>query len=157
MNPIVLQKLPQVTRSQGIYATIARLDGKAAWEFLTMPLEISWEGSANYSPANTPASPSYQYTKTDTWTLSISGLALSTIQSDRSLTDYVNQLANLRLPDAGKLTPPVLMWKWGQRLLSPCVLTRFTKLEDSWNNNGELMGCKISFSLLQVSDRNLVT
>lgn len=157
MNSNVLRSLPQTKQVKGEYATIARLDGKATWQFLTMPNEISWDRGANYSAVATPKFPSNQYTRTDPWTLSISNLPLSTYWEEKSLTDYVAQLSALQIPDREKLSPPVLLWKWGQRLLSPCVMTRFSRTEDAWNGDGELLSCKISFSLLQVSDKILIS
>lgn len=156
MNVNQLAKLPNATPSQGKYASISRLDGKLSWEFLVMPLEITWSRSSNFATADNPVFPTPQYKSTEGWTLTFNDIPLLTTRANKNLTDYVNQLSSLELPDPAKLSPPALLFKWGQRILSPCRMTRFAKKETDWNSDGELQGCNVSFTLIQVSDKIIV-
>lgn len=158
MNNSVLQTLPQVENTGAKFALLTRLDGKSAWNFLVMPTEIIWERSASYSASGAVNSvtPYQQYNTTEGWNISM-GFPLSGYTQQKSLTSYVENLANLQLPDTDKLAPPVLAFRWGQRSLAPCILTRLTKTETLWFPSGDLAACKIQISLVQVPLSQLVS
>ena len=157
-NTLVLSTLPQVPRSGGQYAILARLDGLGAWRFLTMPTEINFERSSVYSASGAAgAIPSQQWSRTEGWSMSIQGLPLSGLQQQRSLTAYIKALSALQDPDPGMYAPPVLAFRWGQRIHSPCTLTRFSSRESFWFPNGEVAQASVSFTLIEVPQSQVVT
>lgn len=158
MNPEVLKELPQVDRPRATYANISRLDGKGTWKFLLMPTEITYDSSANYTPSNSVgiSSPTLQWTTTDNISLSIGNLPISGRSQRRVITKYVNDLMALIQPIAKGKPPAVLSFVWGQTSHSPCVMTRFSKVERSWYPNGDLAECSVSFTLVKVPTELLV-
>ncbi len=151
LNQRILNQLPQAGRDKGEYARISRLDGRASWEFLLLPAEITFERNATYSKSGAVgAFQNYQFASIDTWSLGISNLPLNTIYERKDLEGYINQLANLAVPDTQALAPPILVWRWNNRVLSPCVLVNFSKVEKLWFPDGSLAQANISFSLQQV-------
>ena len=158
MNNSVLQTLPQAQRTQGQYAMLARLDGKSAWNFLVMPTEINWERAASYSAsgAANAVTPYQQFNAVEGWTVSMS-FPLSGYWQEKSLTSYVDAIASLQKPDTGKLAPPILAFRWGQRSFSPCILTRFSKQESLWFSSGDLAECKVSIALVEVPENQIIS
>lgn len=157
-NTLVLSTLPQVPRSGGQFAVLGRLDGLGAWRFLTMPLEIVFDRNSAYSPSGAAGSvPSQQWNRTEGWSMSIQNLPLSGLHDQRSLTAYIQALAALQNPDPDMYAPPVLAFRWGQRVYSPCVLTRFTSRENFWFPNGEVAQANIGFTLIEVPKNQVVT
>lgn len=153
MNTKILNTLPRDKSINASYATIARLDGKAAWEFLLLPTEIQWSKAASYQSANTGGSiPLLQYASSSGWSVSMS---FPVMGGDLIITDYVNKLAALLLPENG--APPPLYWQWGQRRLSPCVLAKFEKTESQWTKDGQLLGCTLDIALVEINEKQLVT
>ncbi|MBW4633563.1 MAG: hypothetical protein KME30_17190 [Iphinoe sp. HA4291-MV1] len=157
MNPSVINKLPQTTSFKGSYALLARLDGQSVWEFLTMPTEISYTKANNYTSANTPFSPPYlQYSGSDNWVMSINNLPLSTLWQNRNLLPYIEQFQQLAEPDTNAYSPPALAFRWNQRTFSPCLLGNITRNETMWFPTGELAEAKLSFTLTQIPDDQLI-
>lgn len=156
-NSSVLAALPQVQNQQGIFSVLSRLDGKVAWSFLMQPTEMTYERNSNYAGSNAIGTiASLSYGNTDGWTCSINNLNLSSLAQRRSLLNYVNSLAALGVPDADAFAPPILALIWGQRRFSPCVLTRFSKVEKLWYPNGDLAECAVSFTLLEAPEDQIV-
>lgn len=149
-NSQVIQSLPQIKAVQGgQYGILATLDGTSAWKFLVMPTKISFERQASYVGANTlSATPEQQWSRTEGWAISISGLPLSTYWEKRDLNPYVEAIAKFQ--EAKNSAPPALMFKFGSRVFSPYVLTRFSKVESLWFPSGQLAEASLSFTLIQV-------
>jgi hypothetical protein len=149
-NSEVINSLPQNKSTQGQYGIIAALDGSSVWKFLVMPTEISFERQASYGSSSTlRVVPEQQWVRTEGWTMSISNLPLSTYWEKKNLTPYVEAIASCQ-ESSKNSAPPVLMFKWGSRLFSPCVMTRFSRTEKLWFPSGDLAEASISFTLLQV-------
>jgi hypothetical protein len=153
MNIKILNTLPRDKSINAQYAAIARLDGKAAWEFLLLPTEMQWSRGISYQPSNTSGNvPILQFASINGWSLSMS---FSVGFGDVLIGDYVAQLASLMQPENG--APPILFWRWGQRQLSPCVMTKCDRTESRWTKDGQLLECKLDVGLVQVNEKQLVT
>ncbi len=153
MNTNILKTLPRDKSTSASYATIARLDGKAAWEFLLLPSEIQWSKAASYQSANTGGSiPLLQYASSSGWSVSMSFPVMT--GGDSIITEYVDKLAALLLPENG--APPPLYWQWSQRRLSPCVLVKFDKKENLWTKDGQLLSCQLDIVLVEVNEKQLI-
>ncbi|MBW4635032.1 MAG: hypothetical protein KME30_24965 [Iphinoe sp. HA4291-MV1] len=151
VNSKVLTKLPQAIIGQGQYAMLARLDGVAVFEFITMPIELPWERALNYTASGAAGVivPRQQFGSVEGWTLQIS-VPMSGRHEKKSLLSYVDSLAKLQIPDEDAVAPPILAFRWGTRSFSPCIMTRFSKTEKGWYPNGDLAECTVGFSLLEV-------
>lgn len=157
-NQLVLQSLPQAPTTKGIYALLARLDGKAVWEFLTMPNEILFDEGSSYASANAPgASPFLQFSGVSNEIMTIQNLPLSTIWEKKSLDAYIKALSSLAKPDPVTYSPPALAFRWGQKLFSPCLMGRFSRTETFWTPDGKLTEAKVSFSLTKIDESQLIS
>lgn len=157
MNEQIVNSLPQANRSGSAFAVLARLDAVSVWTFLVQPAEITFDRNNSYQQTNNVGTmPNLQYGNTENWQIAINGLPLSAIAQDKSLESYVNSLSSLQEVVSGKFSPPVLMLKWGNRTLSPLVMTRFSKVETFWTPNGDLLQCKVSFGLTQVPQDQVI-
>lgn len=158
MNKNVIIKLPSVADTGGVYAVLARLDGKQLFTFLAMPTQIMYERNSNYSSSNIRElnNPIIQFSGLDSHNMTINNLSLSTFVEKKSLHDYIDSLQKLSEPGVGEFVPPVLMFKWGNRLFSPCVITRFSKTETFWFRNGDLASATVSLSLMKVNETQII-
>ncbi|MBW4666483.1 MAG: hypothetical protein KME60_03305 [Cyanomargarita calcarea GSE-NOS-MK-12-04C] len=152
MNIKVLNTLPHDRSINAQYAAIARLDGKATWEFLLLPTEMQWSRGISYQPSNTSGNvPILQFASINGWSLSMSFPAGA---NDALIGDYIDQLTSLMQPENG--APPILFWRWGQRQLSPCVMLKCDRTESRWTKDGQLLECRIDLVLGQVNEKQLV-
>lgn len=153
MNTKVYNALPRDKSLSPSYAAIARLDGKSIWEFLLLPTEIKWAKAASYQASNTAGNiPIAQYNQTSPWVVSLS-VPLYTGQPV-TLTEYAEKLSALLIPENG--APPLLSWQWGQRKLSPCVMTQCDRAESNWSKDGQILSCRLDIQLSEVSQKLVV-
>jgi hypothetical protein len=153
MNVKLLNTLPRDKSINAQYAAIARLDGKATWEFLLLPTEMQWSRGISYQPSNASGNvPILQFASINGWSLSMS---FPVGFGDALIGDYVAQLASLMQSENGG-APPILFWKWGQRQLSPCVMVKCDRTESRWTKDGQLLECKLDVGLVQINEKQLV-
>ena len=158
MNETVISLLPQAPRVSASYATIARLDGRVSWRFLVMPLEIGFNRPINYSPSGVPGRiQRLAFGGLGNWVMSVNSLPLSTRYQERSLSPYINSIANLAEPDKAAKSPPILLFRWAEKLFSPCLLSDFSYVETWWHSDGSTAEAKISFSLTQIPASQVVS
>ncbi len=153
MNIKVLNALPRDKSVNAEFAMIARLDGKAVWEFLLLPTEIQWSRGISYQPSNTSGNiPILQFASVNGWSISMS---VPVGSNDVLIGNHVSNLAKFMEPQPS--TPPILFWKWGNKQLSPCVMTKCDRTESRWTKDGQLLECKLDIGLVQINERQLIT
>lgn len=156
-NIRVIRKLPQANRNKGNFGKIYRLDGESVWEFLYMPLELSFQKNTNYTSSGAVGYMQHlQFTNVENEVMSINNLPLNTLWEGKRLTEYVEELKKLGEPDTKALSPPVLGFSWNNRRFDPCVLQNFSIVEKAWFTSGDLAACEISLTLTKIPNSQIV-
>jgi hypothetical protein len=152
MNITLLQTLPRKDSSIAKYATISKLDGTSAWRFLLMPRELNFKRNINYQSTSTSTNiPILQFASLEGWNLTAT---IPLYSREYDITEHALSISKLMEPDP--ITPPILTWRWGNRLLSPCIMTQCDRTEFDWFPDGRLRGCNLAIGLAEVNEKMLV-
>ena len=176
LNTALLESLPNNLQARTpVHAHLleysATGEGAIAWSFLWNPEEISTQKNARYSTANVIGElPSVEYSGPELRTVSLSNLILDGWFDGKDVTDLAVGLEALTkavmtgqanaIGEAGEgfsfASPPVLSFVLGGRVvIAPCVITATSRIETAWFGDGRIGDCTVSFTLQEVSPRDL--
>ena len=156
MNRKAFNGLPTVNPSfeRPTYGMLSRIDGKQRFELLLMPKELTVERSGEFPVTSNGINPfvtwSGEQPEIMSFTVPIAGYP------DKDVTAYSDKLMDLRKPDPQKKTPPLLIWRWGQRTFTPCIMPSCSRREFDWYPSGKLKSCEVSITLLKVNRNSVV-
>ena len=147
-------------------------ENTVVWSFLYLPEQIETTKNARYSSANVVGElPSVEYGGAELRTVSLSNLILEGFYDSKSVGGIAEGLERLTkaavggqanaIGEAGDgftfASPPVLSFVLGGRVvIAPCVIVSTSRNESAWFGSGELADCTVSFTLQEISTRDLV-
>jgi hypothetical protein len=147
-------------------------EGAIAWSFLWNPEQIETQKNAKYSTANVIGGlPSVEYSGEELRTVSLSNIILEGFYDGKDVTDLAVGLEMLTkavttgqtnaIGEAGDgftfASPPVLSFVLGGRVvIAPCVVVSTSRSETAFFGDGRIADCTVSFTLQEVSTRDLV-
>ena len=143
-----------------------------AWSFIFPPEQIETAKNARYSTANiTGGLPSLEYGGEELRTVTLSNIILEGFYDGKDVSGVAEGLERLTkaatsgsanaIGEAGDgfsfASPPVLSFVLGGRVvIAPCVVLTTQRTETAWAGDGRVMDATVSFTLQEISTRDLV-
>lgn len=117
-----------------------------------MPREINFKKASAYASTTTGGDiPLQQFAATEGWSVN---MTIPLYNLERDVTDHATALSDLLKPEPH--TPPALIWQWGNRKISPAIMTQCDRTEFDWFSDGRVRGCNLQVALVEINPKSLV-